>query len=242
MPTDLERIDKLDARINQRGSELFFDEVAIKQGAELGVDNFLVLYGAGRAGVMGDVTAAQVCSAFAFFEPGFVQKMWSSMGPEVKPSAVAQVFAAALAAAARERWEETAAADVAAIGRKVADSVTPLGMPLFAGWRDMAVPDDPIGAATVTVMTLRELRGDIHVQSIAASGVGPLEADFFTRGEQGVQLHGWKPPYPEVAHHAEAMAAAHEATSQRMGRIYAAALDVSELDAFDEAVRVLRKR
>jgi hypothetical protein len=242
MSLDLQRIDKLDGRINQRGSELFFDEIAIKQGAELGVDNFLVLYGAGRAGVMGDVTAAQVCSAFAFFEPGLVHKMWSSMDPDVKPSAVAHVFATALAAAARERWDEAAAADVAAIGRKVADSVTAIGMPLFAGWRDMAVPGDPVGAATVTVMTLRELRGDIHVQSIAASGVGPLEADFFTRGEQGVQLHGWKPPYPEVAHHGEAMAAAHASTSQRMSRIYEAALDGSELDAFDEAVRHLRKR
>lgn len=242
MSLDLQRIDKMDGRINQRGSDLFFDELAIKYGAEQGVDNFLVLYGAGRAGVMGDVTAAQVVSAFAFFEPGLVQKMWSSMDPAVKPSAVAEVFAAALAAAARERWDEEAAAGVARIGRKVADSVTPLGMPLFAGWRDMAVPDDPIGAAAVTVMTLRELRGDIHVQSIAASGVGPLEADFFTRGEQGVQLHGWKPPYPEVGQHADAMAAAHASTSRRMGDIYAAALDPAELDALDDAVRQLRKR
>jgi hypothetical protein len=191
---------------------------------------------------MGDVTAAQACSAFAFFDPGLVDKMWSSMGPDLKPSAVAKVFAAALAAGARERWDEGAAADVARIGRKVADRVTAIGMPLFAGWREMAMPDDPIGAATMTVMTLRELRGDIHVQSIAASGVGPLEADFFTRGEQGVQLHGWKPPYPDVAQHAEAMAAAHASTSQRMGRIYEATLDPAELDAFDEAVRHLRKR
>jgi hypothetical protein len=115
-------------------------------------------------------------------------------------------------------------------------------MPLFVGWRDMPVPDDPIGAATMTVMTLRELRGDIHIQSISASGVAPLEADFFTRGEQGVQLHGWKPPYPDVAHHADAMAAAHASTSARMGRIYEAALSDAELDAFDEAVRHLRKR
>ena len=242
MSLDLERTDKMDARINQRGSELFFDEVAIKYGASHGVDNFLVLYGAGRAGVMGDVTAAQAVSAFGFFEPGLVHKMWSSMDADVRPSAVAEVFAGALAAAARERWDEATAGVVARIGRKAADSVTPLGMPLFAGWRDMSVPDDPIGAAALTVMTLRELRGDIHIQSIAASGVGPLEADFFTRGEQGVQLHGWKPPYPDVATHAEAMAAAQASTSARMGRIYAAALDESELDALDEAVRHLRKR
>ena len=242
MSLDLSRIDKMDGRINQRGADLFFDEVAVKYGADHGIDNFLVLYGAGRAGVMGDVTAAQVTSAFGFFEPGLVQKMWSSMGPEVKPSAVAEVFAGALAAAARERWDEATGADVARLGRKVADSVTPLGMPLFAGWRDVAVPDDPIGAATVTVMTLRELRGDIHIQSIAASGVGPLEADLATRGPEFMKMHGWMPPYPEVEQHAEAMAGAHASTSERMGRIYAAALDDSELDAFDEAVRHLRKR
>jgi hypothetical protein len=232
----------MDGRINQRGADLFFDEVAIKHGAERGVDNFLVLYGAGRAGVMGDVTAEQVVSAFGFFEPGLVHKMWSSMAPEVRPSAVAEIFADALAAAARERWDEAAAADVAVLGRKVADSVVALGMPLFAGWRSMAVPGDPVGAATLTVMTLRELRGDIHIQSVAASGVSPLEADYFTRGEQGVQLHGWKTPYPDVAHHADAMAAAQAATSARMARIYAGALDAAELDTLDEAVRHLRKR
>jgi helix-turn-helix protein len=242
MSLDLQRIDKMDGRINQRGADLFFDDVAVKHGAELGVDNFLVLYGAGRAGVMGDVTAAQACSAFAFFDPGLVQKMWSSMEPEVKPSAVAQVFAAALATAARERWDEAAAAEVAGIGRKVADSINAIGMPLFVGWRDVPVPDDPIGAATMTVMTLRELRGDIHIQSVSASGVAPLQADFFTRGEQGVQMHGWQPPYPDVAHHADAMAAAQASTSARMGRIYEAALTTAELDAFDEAVRHLRKR
>lgn len=242
MSVDLQRIDKMDARINQRGADLFFDEIAAKHGAANGVDSFLVLYGAGRSGVMGDVTAAQVCNAFAYFDPGLVDMMWSSLDPAFPPSAVAKVFADSMSAVARERWEVGAATTVNRLGRKVADQVTPMGMPLFAGWRAMPVPDDELGAAAITVTTLRELRGDVHVQSVAASGVGPREADLATRGEEGAKLHGWRPPYPDVSAHAAAIAAAQAATSQRMGRIYDAILDADELAELDDAVAHIRKR
>lgn len=242
MPADLQRTDKMDARINKRGAELFFDELAVKHGASLGVDNYLVLYGAGRCGVMGDIGIEQVSNAFAYFAPDLVTKMWSSLDPDLPPSAVAKVFAASMSAAARERWDAEAAATVHRIGRKVAEYVTPLGMPLFAGWRAMPLPEDELGAAAVTVTTLRELRGDIHVQSVAASGVGPMEADLATAGEEGATRHGWQPPFPDVSEHAAAIAAAQTATSQRMGRIYDAALTAAELDELDDAVAHLRRR
>lgn len=239
---DLDRIDRMDGRINQRGADLFFDERALEYGKAHGCPNLLVLYAAGRAGVMGDVTAAQAVSAFGFFSPPMVQQAWAALEPGQRPSQVAEVFAAGLAIAARERWDAEPAAVVAAIGRKVADSVTSFGLPLFTGWRDVPVPDDAIGAATMTVMTLRELRGDIHIQSIGASGLSPLEADLATRGEEFMPMHGWAPPYPDVSGHAEALAAAQSSTSRRMAAIYAAALDDAELDALDEAVRHLRQR
>lgn len=242
MSVDLQRIDTMDGRINKRGSELFFDEVAIKHGASLGVDNYLVFYGAGRAGVMGDVGVEQISSAFAYFAPGLVGMMWSGMDPAVPPSAVAKVFAESMSVAARERWDERAAATVNRIGRKVADHVTPLGLPLFAGWRAMAAPADELGAAAITITTLRELRGDIHIQSVAATGIGPMEADLATRGEEGAKLHGWSPPYPDVSEHAAAIAAAQATTSERMGRIYAAAISAAELDELDDAVAHLRRR
>lgn len=143
--------------------------------------------------------------------------------------------------AARITWSAEPSADIARIGRTVVDSVTPLGMALFAGWREMPVPSDPQGAAVVTVMALRELRGDIHVQSVAASGLTQLQAELATRGDTGAQLHGWQPPYPDPAPHAAVMAGAQAATSRRMAAIYAVLPEV-ELDALDTAVKSLVPR
>jgi hypothetical protein len=130
---------------------------------------------------------------------------------------------------------------VAQIGRVVLDRVDPLGMALFAGWREMSVPADPCGAAAVTIMALRELRGDVHVQSVAASGLTPLEAEMATRGVMGAELHGWKPPFPEPEPIAEVMAAAQADTSRRMAKVYAM-LSSIELADLDEAVRTLAPR
>ena len=92
----------MDARINQLGASLYFDANTIAHAGEAGYSDFFVLYAGGRAGVMGDVTAEQVCSAFAFFDPGLVAKVWPKVVAAGRPSEIATVFAAAMAHAA---WE-----------------------------------------------------------------------------------------------------------------------------------------
>jgi len=228
-------IDRMDYRINRLGASLFFDPVTLGVGAERGVDDMLLLYAAGRAGVMGEVTATQVVSAFAFFDPNLVRSAWSKVGVTVSAPEVAAIYADGMAAAARERWLAEPAATVVRVGRAVAERVDALGMGLFAGWRDMAVPDDPQGGAAIVVMTLRELRGDVHVQSVAAAGLGPLEAEMATQGEFGVKLHGWPEPWPDPEPCKERLAVAQAATSARMASIYAALPD-ADLVALDEAV------
>ncbi|MEZ5249993.1 MAG: hypothetical protein R2713_12510 [Ilumatobacteraceae bacterium] len=53
--------------------------------------------------------------------------------------------------------------------------MTALGMPLFAGWRALARPSTPQGAAALEVHRA-SCRGDVHVQSVAAAGMAPIEA------------------------------------------------------------------
>lgn len=231
----------MDGRINKRGSQLFFDEITLAHAASKGFDDVFVLYAAGRAGVMGEVTAAQVTSAFAFFEPTMVEQIWAKAQAAAPAPAIAAIYAEGMSAAARERWNEDAASDVARIGRTVVDSVDPIGMPLFAGWRSMPVPDDLTGAAAIVVMALRELRGDVHVQSVAVSGLRAIEAEMATRGIPGAELHGWKPPYPDPEPLQETMAAAQAVTSSRMVHIYEQ-LDPVDLDRLDAAVAGLVKR
>lgn len=231
-------VDNLDARLNAFGSALFFDELTLQHGAANGVPDAIVLYAAGRAGAMGDVNAAQVTSAFTFFSPSVVAEVWPSVRAFGSPTKIAKIFADGMAAAARVRWDPRAAEVVARIGGVVVDHTVPLGRSLFAGWQAMPRPQDGQGAAAVVVMALRELRGDTHIQCIAAEGLLPLEAEIVTRGVPGAELHGWPTPYPNPDEVRDRVAAAERATSDRMQRIYGI-LGEDDLGALRDAVRSL---
>jgi hypothetical protein len=237
---DRTRIDAMDTLINQLGAALYFDQNTLGHAADAGITDFFVLYAGGRAGVMGDVTAEQVGSAFGFFEPGLVATVWPMVLAAGRPSAIAPVLAAAMSHAAEVRWDAEASGAVARLGTTVTDSVTALGMPLFAGWRAMPRPDTPQGTAAMVVHTLRELRGDIHVQSVAAAGMEPIEAEVATRrGSTGLEMHGWNGEFPDHEALADRFAAVEEQTSGRMQRIYAAALPEADLQEFAEAVAAI---
>lgn len=237
---DREQIDQMDGQINRLGASLYFDPHTLAHAGEAGISDVFVLYAGGRAGVMGDVTAEQVCSAFAFFDPGLVGKVWPKVLDTSRPSDIARVYAAAMAHAAESIWDQAASATVARLGTTVADSVTALGMPLFAGWRALPRPESAQGAAALVTHTLRELRGDVHIQSVAASGMSPIEAEVATRGgSAGVELHGWRGEFPDHEPLLERFAEVEAQTSLRMQRIYAAALTDDELTELAGAVATL---
>lgn len=228
-------IDRLDARINTLGSSLFFDPVTLAHGSDHGIADALALYVGGRAGAMGDVTLDVVVSTFGFLHRDLLAPAWDAL--PVTPSIAAVVFADGMAEAARTSWDQGAARVVAALGREVIDGVTALGLPLFAGWRAMPAPPDPAGAAAVAVMTLRELRGDTNVQSVAGEGLTPLEAEMATRGADGAAFHGWPEPWPDPEPLRTAIAAADAATRRRMAAAYAPLGD--RLAELDDAVATL---
>lgn len=221
----------MDAQINRLGASLFFDETTTAHAAGLGVDDVFALY-AGRAGVLGDVSAAQAASALAFFDPSVVDDVWAGLARFGSPSWMGDVFAASMAETAR-RWDPRAAATVVELGIAVVDGVTPVGMALFSGWREIARTRRD---ASSVVHALRELRGDVHIQCVSVAGLHPLEAEMVTRGAPAAQLHGWKPPYPDPAPFVERVAAAEVATSERMLRFYEATLGESGLSELAAAV------
>jgi hypothetical protein len=75
------------------------------------------------------------------------------------------------------------------------------GMPLFAAWRAMPIPEDSLGArAAVLLHLLREHRGGAHILAVRASALTPLEAIVSgPDGEAGATAFGWQPPYPPFA-------------------------------------------
>jgi hypothetical protein len=230
--------DLTDHRINRLGADLLFDEHTLAVAAAEGIDDVAVLYAGGRAGAMGDVTAPVVQAAFSFFSPEAVRDVWAQVLATGRPSDLAATYARAMAESARRRWDAAAAATVHELGERLAATVELVDLPLFAAWRAVPRPDDAVGAAALTVMTLRELRGDVHVQSVAAVGLAPLEAELCTRGPDWAALHGWPPPHPEVGHLAEAMGRADAATSARMLAIHER-LSPADADELAAAVAVL---
>ncbi|MEI2705902.1 MAG: hypothetical protein V9E89_11735 [Ilumatobacteraceae bacterium] len=212
--------DRLDRHLNQLGASLFFHTTTLATAAADGVTDIFVLYAAGRAGVMGDVGAGQAAASLGFFPESLVRELWRQAEALMPPRRIARIYATAMATTAREIWDEGAAIDVVDLGTAVAESVPLLGLPLFAGWRELPRPDDPVGAATLVVHTLRELRGEIHTQSVASNGLHPLEAEVVSRGDEGAALHQWPRPWPEPGPFEEQVAAADVATGERMRRIY----------------------
>lgn len=232
-------INRMDARVNRLGSSLFFAPTTIETAASNGVTDLFGLYVAGRVGVMGDVLVDQACSAFCFISPDMIRGAWPGVEMLGGPSAGTALFVRAMTETVRLAWDPAASAVVAAIGRRVVRSVTPMGMALFAGWRQVDAGSDPFRETVLVVHSLRELRGDIHVQSVAAEGLRPLDADFASRGEVVAELHGWPKPYPDAAAFATRVAAAEASTSARMERVYRDELTPAEFGELDAALGVL---
>jgi hypothetical protein len=119
------------------------------------------------------------------------------------------------------------------------------GMPLFAAWRAMPVPERAPGArAAVLLHLLREHRGGAHIQAVRASALSPLEAIVAgPDGESGATAFGWQPPYPSFAPLLRRRAWAEALTDRIAGQAYRALEPDERRELVDllEAARELQK-
>jgi hypothetical protein len=97
------------------------------------------------------------------------------------------------------------AARLADLGRRIIDAANVVGLPLFAGWRALPLPqgddDDAVARRCVQVcQVLREHRGACHGVALAALQLDPLMAILANpdggRGEENAIEYGWQPPFP----------------------------------------------
>lgn len=194
-----------------------------------GYQNPLAGYVAGRGGVLGDATGVTVASIFAIFEPDFVAAMWDE-GVAVRGAAgAAQIY-----------WDQVAAfgdkylagvdgvARVAELGERIIAATSPMGLPMFAGWRRMPLASAGPARALQVMFVLRELRGDVHFNLLANSGVTPVEAHMLHGGEQYTRMFGWPEPFADGANKKERYAEVEDATNRRMAEIFDAALSLDE--------------
>ncbi|MEU4237861.1 hypothetical protein [Actinoplanes sp. NPDC026619] len=126
---------------------------------------------------------------------------------------------------------------------RVVDAVEHAGLPLFAAWRAMPVPDQAPGArAAVALHLLHEHRLGVHLVAVRASGLSPLQAIIAgPEGETGAVAFGWQPPYPPAGPFVRRLLWADSVGDALAGQAYLA-LDIGERIEFVGLLESLSQR
>ncbi|WP_229075707.1 hypothetical protein [Actinoplanes sp. DH11] len=154
-----------------------------------------------RAGALGEVRPETVASALAFIAPEAVTDGWEATAKTSAPVEVATWHLHELCAWGAEHLGAfPRLARLVELAGRVVDGVDAAGLPLFAAWRAMPVPDPAPGARAAALLhLLHEHRQGVHVIAVRASGLTPLEAIIAgPDGETGAVAFGWQPPYPHA--------------------------------------------
>jgi len=157
------------------------------------------MYMLGRGGVLGDVDPDVVAAAFHFFPPESVRKGWTKARAVITPAAAVSLFTGACHAWGRRHLAEAEGLDrLAELLEKAAAGAPVAGVPLFAGWRAVPLPDDAPARVTQLSHVLREYRGGVHGICCVAAGLSPLESVLASGGEGNARFFNWPEPYPDV--------------------------------------------
>lgn len=219
------------AAIGELGSVFMLHPQTFAGSIAAGYANPLAGYVAGRGGVLGEATGATVASIFAVFETGMTAALWDE-GVAVRGAAgAAEVYWNQLADFARSYLSGAEGlARIAELGEKIITATPGAGLPMFVGWRAMPLADDAPARAAQVMFVLRELRGDIHLNLLSASGVSPVEAHMLGHDENYTRMFGWSEPFADGADKKDRYAEVEEATNRRMTEILHAALGAEEID------------
>jgi len=181
-------------QIGDIGAAFYFHPDTLARGKELNLDGFR-FYVLGRGGVLGDVEPEVIRSAFGYFAPGLVEKIWNSAKERVAPRDAARAYIACNQELGRRTLADVDGLDafVEAAG-VVIDAVDPGALALFAGVKSEPVPDDTPAAAIHQAMVLRELRGSAHLVANAAVGLPTAVAHAIKRPDDVANFGYREPP------------------------------------------------
>ena len=163
------------------GSGFYFNPGTLSVGKELGLDGFR-WYVLGRGGVLGDVDASVIGSAFGYFKPTLVGKLWDSARAIVAPREAGHRYHLCAAEFGRTTFADVAGlAEYCAAAEKVVAAADRDGLTLFAGIAAEPLVDDVAGRAMQLTAVLREFRGSAHLAAVIACGLRARNAHFVKR-------------------------------------------------------------
>ncbi|WP_410809875.1 SCO6745 family protein [Micromonospora sp. 067-2] len=172
----------------------------LRRARLLGISGW-AFYISGRAGALGDVRAETAAAALGFLAPDAVADGWDAAARALRP---AEVAAASLAECCRWGVQRLGALPgterLAGLVERAVTAADASGMPLFAAWRAMPLPELSAGARSAAgLRMLREHFTGAYLLAVRAAGMTPLEAVLAgPEGEAGAVACGWPPPYPPV--------------------------------------------
>lgn len=177
-------------RIGSLGSAFYFDPMTVAKGKELGLDGFR-FYMLGRGGVLGDVEPQVIQSAFGYFEPGLIVKIWNSAKERMAPRDAAAAYLEAAHEFGRRTFADVDGLDAyCAAAEAVNEAANPAALPLYAGLSAEPLADDLPARAMQLTAILREYRGSVHLVALRAKGLDDGVAHAIKRPDD-VATFGW---------------------------------------------------
>jgi hypothetical protein len=231
--------------VRELGNAFAEDSRTLRRARQLGLTGW-AFYVAGRAGVLGDVDADTVGAALGFVAPDAVRDGWEAARRAVPPREVAEHHLAECCRWGRDKLDDLPGATrLVELAERVVTAAEPGGLPLFAAWRAMPVPEDGPGArAAVLGRLLGEHRAAARLLAVRAAGLTPLEAVLAGHGGAAQAVaYGWQPPFPPPEPLLRKRVWADALTDRITGQAYRT-LDVPEraqlVELLREAVRAIR--
>lgn len=181
------------------------DPTTTEKATARGLPSGLGAYAVGRLGVLGRCPVDNVVGAAFFWEPDRMRSMVIEGRSTVEPSDGAAVYTEICQEWGAEKLAGFHEAErLGEICERVVDNASPLGAPLFVGWRDQPRPSDGPARTFQLCQVMRELRFSRHAVAVQALGLTPLEAILSgPAGEWNAEFFGWPKPYPNTDHLAE---------------------------------------
>ncbi len=226
MPVTKEVVSSASEKIYAMGSAFYFAEEARTRAHELGL-NGLQFYFLGRGGVLGDVEASVVQSAFGWFAPAVISSQWEQSRAILEPRAAGRAFFECCAEFGRAKLiglDELGS--LCAALEVVNEAADPAGLALYAGISAEPLVEDLAGRAMQLIAVLREYRGSAHLVAVLAQLLEPRIGHYMRRPEMFAGFGYGEDQVPEVTdEHRRQLAAADELTDRIVAQAYGALSD-----------------
>jgi hypothetical protein len=227
--------------IHDIGTAIYLSPETFALAADWGWSNPFAFYFAGRGGMLGDVPADVVYSAFGWFAPEAVKAMYEE-GAGVSGSAEVS----RRMAEAHGIWGTRHLSDIEGLSEfvkateELVDGLEGSALPLFVGWRSAKRADDEAGRLAQLLQILREWRGGIHLVTTTAVGLSPVEAILTNEGQGQAKFFGWSEPFPDCADIKYKHDEAEEMTDRLCAQSLVQALNAEKYGVFQAGVEAVK--